>query len=324
MEKKLQKKMLYTMMLIREFEEIIAREKLEGSVYGAVHCCQGEEAIATGVCSALNTEDYIISNHRPHGHAIAKGMPLKPIMAEIFGKETGSNRGKGGSMHIQDKSVGLIAATGIVGSGIPLGCGAAFSAKYKQDGKIACVFFGDGAANEGTLHESLNLAAKWKLPILFVLEDNGLAVTTSTRSTSAVNDYTKFAEAYGMDGVIVDGQDVEQVYQVAAAAVEKARKQSTPTLIQAQTVRFREHAEGEYYLRMRDTGYRNYQELEDEKTTKDPVRLYEQKLIMTGCFSKDETAKLRNQALQEVQEALQFAIDSVTPVITEAFQNVFI
>ncbi|KAI4444744.1 thiamine pyrophosphate-dependent dehydrogenase E1 component subunit alpha [Schaedlerella arabinosiphila] len=316
--------LLYRMILIREFENAVSKYKLNKMIYGSAHCYNGEEAIAVGICSALKKKDYIISNHRPHGHAIAKGIEIKYMMAEIFGKEGGTNRGKGGSMHVNDASIGMIASTGIVGSGIPVACGAAFSAKYKKDGKIACVFFGDGAANEGTLHESLNLAAKWQLPLIFVLEDNGLAVTTNTRNTSACNDYVAMAKAYGMAGYHVDGQDVEQIYTLAKSVVKIARNNGTPSLIQAHTIRFNEHAEGGYYLKMRDKKYRDYRTLENEKEIRCPIELYKNKLLESGKLTQEINKKLFLKAEEEVKHCIEFALDSPDPEKSIAYRNVFV
>lgn len=322
-EKELSASMLYKMMLIREFENTVSDYKMKCMVYGMAHCYMGQEAIAVGVCSALNETDYIISNHRPHGHAIAKGVDVRKMMAEIFGKATGTNAGKGGSMHINDKKKGLITSTGIVGSGIPVACGAAYSSRYQKDGKVTCVFFGDGAANEGTLHECLNLASIWHLPIIFVLEDNGLAVTTQTRDTSSCTDYVALATAYKIHAVHVDGQNVEMVYRVSADAVERARKESLPTLIQAKTIRFHEHAEGEWYLRMLKTGYRNYQELAYDSIEKCPIKLYSNYLLENNILSQEEIESLRHAASAAIQDSIDFALSSPDPSPEMAYMHVY-
>lgn len=315
--------LLYNMILIREFENAVSEYKVKKVIYGSAHCYNGEEAVAAGICAALKKEDYIISNHRPHGHAIAKGIDINSMMAEIFGRATGTNRGKGGSMHVNDASIGMIVSTGIVGSGIPVACGAAFSAKYKQNGKIACVFFGDGAANEETLHESMNLAAKWQLPVIFVLEDNELAVTTKTRTTSACNDYVQMANAYSIEGNHVDGQDVEQVYAIAEQAVETARNKSNPFLIQAHTIRFNEHAEGEYYFKMRDKNYRDYEALEKDKVMRCPIKGYEKRLLMDGTVTEELIHDLHLQAEKKVRASIEYALNSPEPEKSIVFQNIF-
>ena len=231
-ENKLAIELLYKMMIIRVFETVVGEYKLKQQIYGMAHCCNGQEAIAVGICSALRENDFVISTHRPHGHAIAKGINTSKIMAEIFGKSTGTNGGKGGSMHICGKEVGFLPSTGIVGSGIPVACGAAFAAKYKKEKRISCAFFGDGAANEGVFYECLNYASVWKLPVLFVLENNGLAVTTQTKDTSACRDYTQLAAVYKIRAFNIDGQDVEMVYTNALEAVDFVRSKSEPMLIQ--------------------------------------------------------------------------------------------
>jgi len=316
--------LLYKMLLIRWFEIAVSDCKEKKLIYGSTHCYNGEEAVAVGVCSALNNDDYIISNHRPHGHALAKGMNPKIIMAEIFGKKTGSNEGKGGSMHIQDLSVGLLLSSGIVGSGIPVGCGAAFAAKYKHENKIAGVFFGDGSANEGVLHECLNYAACWKLPVLFILEDNSLAITTNTRFTSACNDYVKLASAYGIEGQHVDGQNVEEVYKVANNAINIIRSRNSPFFIQAHTIRFSEHAEGAFYRRMVEKNYRDNIELERNKLNMDPIELYKAKLKREGKMTEDKINKMESCVKKLVEEAIDYALASLTPDISSAKNNVFV
>ena len=321
--KRLAQDLLYKMILIREFENNIAKYKMQKKVYGMAHCCNGEEAIAVGICSALKKDDYLVSNHRPHGHAIAKGVEPKKIFAEIMGKETGTNAGRGGSMHINDKQYGMITSTGIVGSGIPIACGAAFSTKYKKDDKLTCVFIGDGATNEGTLHECLNLAAIWKLPLLIVIEDNGLAVTTLKSNTTACEDYTKLAAAYGIQGRVVNGQDVEDVYNLAKDVIEKMRISKMPFLIHAKTIRFNEHAEGEYYLRMKETNYRDNKKVDKDKILKCPIKLYENKLEMSGLLEKAEINMLHSKAVEVVKESIEYAELSPKPNPETIFQYVY-
>lgn len=315
--------MLFKMMLIREFEETVTDCKERKFIYGGTHCYNGEEAVAVGVCSALNKNDYIVSNHRPHGHAIAKGVSPKSIMAEMFGKISGTNHGKGGSMHIQDSSVGLIASTGIVGSGIPMACGLAFSAKHEGNGRVACVFFGDGSANEGVLHEALNIASVWNLPVLFVLEDNELAITVNTRESSACNDYVKLASVYGIDGCHVDGQDVESVYDKSSSAVEGMRLCSRPYFLQAHTVRFNEHAEGAFYKRMIEKRYRDYSRLEQDKACRCPIELFLQKLKSNHIVTDMDVETVREKVKQMVVESVDFAKASPEPEAWRAFTDVY-
>ncbi len=319
----IRKQLLYKMILIREFENAVANCKDQRLIYGGTHCYNGEEAIAVGTCTALNDDDYVISNHRPHGHAIAKGVDPKQIMAEMFGKKDGTNFGKGGSMHIHDSSVGLIASTGIVGSGIPVACGAGFAARNEGKKRVSCVFFGDGAANEGVLHESLNLAAVWELPVLFVLEDNGLAITTRTSESSACNDYVLLASTYGIKGTHVDGQDVENVYDVASGALSYIRDYSKPFFVQAHTIRFNEHAEGEFYKRMIEKEYRDYSLLEVEKKDKCPIELYISKLLSKGLISYGEIENVYLEVKKNISDAITFAENSPEPEICSAFTDVF-
>lgn len=315
--------MLYKMILIREFENTISKYKFNGKIYGSVHCCNGQEAVAVGVCSALKKRDYVVTNHRPHGHIIAKGAPIKSLMAEIFGKSTGCNGGKGGSMHLNSAEFGVTMASAIVGSGIPVACGNAFSSKYKKDKKVTVVFFGDGSANEGVLHECLNLASIWNLPIVFVLEDNDLAITVQTKNTSSCKSYVELAKYYGIKGSVVDGQDIEKIYNESLIATEMVREQSCPFFIYAKTYRFQEHAEGQFYLRMRQTNYRDNSEIDRIIMSKCPIKLFVAKLFKNGKITKFQFQNLCSKAIDEIQSGLDYAFASVEPSIHCAFENVF-
>lgn len=322
-ERELSIQLLYKMMLIRAFETVVGEYKLKRQIYGMAHSYNGQEAVAVGICAALERDDYVMSNHRPHGHAIAKGVDVSRMMAEIFGKSTGTNGGKGGSMHISDSTVGFLPATGIVGSGIPVACGAAFASKYKGEKRIACVFLGDGAANEGVLHECLNYASIWKLPLLFVLEDNGLAVTTCTRDTSACEDYTRLARAYGIGAVSIDGQDVEMVYETAIKAADDIRNRNLPMFIQAKTIRFNEHAEGEYYLKIRETNYRDNDILAEQIENNCPIRRYTNVLLERKVITKEEVLELERKVNSEISDSLAFAVNSPAPDKDAAFKNIY-
>lgn len=315
--------LLETMILIREFELTVSALKNQNEIPGSVHCCNGEEAVSAGVCSALNKDDYLISNHRPHGHAIAKGVRIDKIMSEMFGKAAGTNGGKGGSMHIHDPEVGMINATGIVASGLPIACGAAFSAKRLHHGRVACVFFGDGSANEGILHECLNLAAIWELPVLFVLEDNGLAITVDTNRTSACQDYAKLANVYGIEGAHGDGQDVEEVFRKTQSAVAYIRSSSKPCFLQFHTVRFCEHAEGAYYARMISTRYRDYERLQSDIAGRDPIALYSKHLIENGVLMEAEIAKIRSGVKCRLRHSLEAAKNAPLPDSSAAFEGMY-
>ncbi len=234
-----------TMLTIRLFEQRVSREFRTGEIPGFVHVYVGEEAVAAGVCAALEADDYVTSTHRGHGHCIAKGCDLGAMMAEIYGREDGLCKGRGGSMHIADFSRGMLGANAIVGGGIALATGAALAASVRESGQVAVAFFGDGAANQGVLHESLNLAAIWKLPVLYVCENNGFAESTPAAYSTSVADVASRAAGYGIPGVIVDGTDAIAVHAAAAAAVERARAGEGPTLLEVKTHRFMGHFEGD-------------------------------------------------------------------------------
>jgi TPP-dependent pyruvate/acetoin dehydrogenase alpha subunit len=237
-----------TMRTIRDFEERVHKEFASGDIPGFVHLYAGEEASAVGVCSHLDGRDAIASTHRGHGHCIAKGVDINAMMAEIYGRSTGSCRGKGGSMHIADLSKGMLGANGIVGGGPPLICGRALASKHKGDGGVAVAFFGDGASNQGTTLESLNLATVWNLPAIFVAENNGYAEATSSSWSVASDDIADRAAAFGMPGVIVDGFDFFAVHEAAGAAVARAREGGGPTLIEVKFTRYFGHFEGDQQL----------------------------------------------------------------------------
>jgi TPP-dependent pyruvate/acetoin dehydrogenase alpha subunit len=317
-------KLLRTMIRIRLFEERVAEYKLNGKILGQVHCCIGQEAIVVGACSALTKNDYIISNHRSHGHIIAKGVDINSIMAEIFGKRTGTNGGKGGSMHIFDKNFGAICTTAIVGSGLPIACGSAFASKYKRDGNITCVFFGDGATNEGTFNECMNLASIWKLPIIFILENNGAAITTLLKNVSSNNDLYLRAQSYGINSKQIDGQNVEEVYYSIMSAIESIKNGNGAVFIEAKTCRFHEHAEGEVYSRMTEAGYRDNNEVEDWKTNKDPIKLLLNRLIEEKIIQQIEIENIYKEENDVIQKAVVFAEESLYPNIEEAYKYIYI
>ncbi len=315
---------LRKMIRIRCFEEKVTDYKLRGRIAGQVHCCTGEEATVVGACAALTTNDYIVSNHRSHGHVIAKGVDINLIMAEIFGKSTGTNGGKGGSMHIFDKNLGSICTTAIVGSGLPIGCGAAFASKHKDDGKITCVFFGDGATNEGTFSESMNLASIWKLPMIFLLENNGVAITTLLEKVSVNNDLYLRAQSYGINSKQVDGQNIEEVYFAMKSAIESINSGNGPVLIEAKTFRFNEHAEGAAYALMTEAGYRDNNEVENWKKNKDPIKLFSEKLFSENIIEPAEIERIFAEENLIIENAIAFAEESPFPRDEEAYNNVFI
>ena len=324
MDNALKISMLDKMIEIRLFEEKLSELRYKGDVMGAVHCCIGQEAVSVGTCYALNKRDYIMGTHRSHGYMLAKGAGMNGLMAEIMGKATGTNGGRGGSLHVCDTSVGAIGATGIVGSGLPVACGTAFASKYNKDNKVTLVFFGDGASNEGTFHECMNLAAIWKLPIIFMLENNGVAVTTLNKNTTNVTELYKRAMAYGVPGYRVDGQDPEKVYSEVRKAVEHARNGKGPTLIEAVTYRFQEHAEGKGYLRMQGTGYRSEEDVAMWKREKDPVVLYSKRLISDKIITVDDIDGIYKDVKKRVSQAVEYGLSSPFPDVTTVRDNVYI
>lgn len=303
---------IYVRMLrIRRFEEQVGLLFAQGQLPGFVHLYIGEEAVAAGVCAALRDDDYIVSTHRGHGHVIAKGGDLNRMMAELFGKATGYCKGKGGSMHIADFSIGVLGACGIVGGGIPIAVGAGLSAKYRGSDQVAVTFFGDGAANEGSFHESLNLAAVMKLPVLFVCENNRYGEFTPMEKVTSVRDIALRATGYGVPGVIVDGTDALAVYEVANTAVQRARNGEGPTLIETKTHRTGGHAEGEKAF-LAGGVYRSAEELA-EAQAKDPLRILHSKLAQMRVVTPDVLEALDQQITQAVAAAVAFARQSPDP-----------
>ncbi len=305
------------MLKIRGFEETITRLINEGEVAGACHSSIGQEAAIVGACMALKIDDYISGTHRSHGHPIGKGAQLKPLMAEILGKVTGVCKGRGGSMHLTDTSVGSIGESAIVGGGISLATGAALSAQVRGTEQVALTFFGDGASNEGVFHESINMAAIWKLPVIFFCENNHYAAVTPAASTHGQPDIARRADGYGVPGVIVDGQDFDAVYKVTLEAVERARRGDGPTLIEAKTYRFDEHCVGLFIK----GGYRTQEEMDYYKSERDPVKLFRAVLLSRG-MSEAALLEIEGQAKALVGEAETFARESPFPEPEEAFELV--
>jgi len=295
-----------TMLTIRLFEQRVSREFRTGEIPGFVHVYVGEEAVAAGVCAALEPDDYVTSTHRGHGHCIAKGCDLGAMMAEIYGREDGLCKGRGGSMHIADFSRGMLGANAIVGGGIALATGAALAASVRGSGQVAVAFFGDGAANQGVLHESLNLAAIWKLPVLYVCENNGFAESTPAAYSTSVADVASRAAGYGIPGVIVDGTDAIAVHATAAAAVERARAGDGPTLLEVKTHRFMGHFEGD------PDRYRDDAERAALLESDALMRLREQ-LLAAGEATEAELDSERAATEEALDAAVAFARASPVP-----------
>lgn len=315
--------LLRKMIRTRHFEEVVALKKESNTIHGPVHTTIGQEAVDIGVCSALSPSDYIIGTHRSHGYMLGKGVDPKLMMAEIYGKSTGTNGGKGGSMHVSDWSVRSLGATGIVGSGLPIACGAAFASKFRNTTDIACAFFGDGASNEGTFHESLNLASIWKLPVLFVLKNNGLAITVPINKSSPTEHLHTRAKAYNIANYTVDGQDVEAVFDLVKKIVIDIRSGSGPVLLEANTIRFREHQEGLGYKRIADSNYRDVAKTNNDILTKDPLQLYAKALIGSGVLSQVELTNIYAEEMAIINEAVKFAEDSPPPSAAEAYKDIY-
>lgn len=315
--------LLRKMLRVRFFEEHVIKGKEAGLISGPVHTTIGQEAVDVGVCAALRSDDNIIGTHRSHGYMIAKGANIEKMMAEIYGKGTGTNGGKGGSMHVNDASIGAYGSTGIVGSGLPVACGIGFATKYKRLSNVTCVFFGDGAANEGTFHESLNLAAVWNLPIIFLLKNNGLAITTHAKNVSSVDSFYKRAEGYGIRGCLISGQDVEEVYSNISDVCQYVREGKGPVLVEIKTIRFREHQEGVSYKKISESNYRDNCNLEYDKKYNDPVAMYEQKLIDRKIIDLLSLKKIKEEELQKVINAVHFAECSPNPDLHSAYLNIY-
>lgn len=296
------------MLRIRRFEEEAMRQYKRGKIPGGLHVSIGQEAAIVGACLALRHDDVMTGTHRSHGHPIGKGAHLDALMAELMGKEGGICRGRGGSMHLSDNSVGIIGESAIVGGGIPLATGCALSAKVRGVDQITLCFFGDGAVNQGTFHESLNMASLWKLPVIFLCENNGYAVTTSVAESHAQTDIALRATGYGLPGVTVDGQDIGAVYDAMEQAVARARSGRGPTLIVANTYRFEEHS---YRLGVRDP-YRPAEEVEMYKRDRDPITLFRTTLLNESVNERDLT-EIEDEVADSVKGALQFALDSPMP-----------
>ncbi len=309
--------MYKTMLTIRRFEEQSRREADAGKLRG-MHSSIGQEAVPTGICAHLRDDDYVLGTHRSHHHCIAKGVDLKEMMAELLGKSTGTNKGKGGTMHIADIGKGMLGANGVVGSNIPVATGVGLSAKVRGTDQVSVVFFGDGASSQGVLHESMNLASVWKLPVLFVCENNRYAEATPFEFTVAGASVANRAAGYDMPGVLVDGQDALEMHEVAAQAVGRARRGEGPTLIEAQTYRYQGHFGADDPL-----GYRSEEE-EAYYKARDCITRMESHLLDNGFATESDLSKMQTQAAQAVADAVSFADDSPFPEPEELMTDVYV
>lgn len=312
--------MLRRMWMIRNFELKVMEVHSAGEFAGAAHPYIGEEAVAVGACAALEDTDYITGNHRSHGHPIAKGGRVDKAMAELYGRVDGYCKGKGGSMHLADYSIGILGESGILGSSVPVAVGAALAAHIRGDKFVSMAFFGDGASNQGALHESMNLASIWKLPVIFLCENNQYAVTTSYAETVAVDHVSDRAAAYNMPGMLVDGQDVVAMYEATSAAVARARAGEGPTLIEGLTYRFEEHSLG--LGRVARGAYRDEAEIAEWRK-RDPLDILEKTLITQGIATREECDAINAETVKEVEEATDFARNSPFPEPGDLFEDMW-
>jgi pyruvate dehydrogenase E1 component alpha subunit len=308
--------MFKKMVLIRRFEETVNELYMQGRIPSTLHLYIGQEAVAVGVCSALNADDYILTTHRPHGHALAKGVDPKAIMAELFGKATGTCKGKGGSMHVGDIRVGCFPAIAIVGGNVPIAAGAALAAKMLKNGRVAVSFFGEGATNEGDWHEALNVAAIWKLPVLFVCENNLYAASTSYKTVFNIEHVADRACAYGMPGVTVDGNDVLAVHRTVQTAVKRAREKEGPSLIECMTYRQCGHSRSD------PRTYRTREE-EAEWKEKDPIVNFRKYLVNQANVNEVSLQQIEDGVEVTIKEAIDYAEASPLPKPEDIYVDVF-
>lgn len=304
------------MYLIRTFEERAEELYMEGKIWGTFHLYVGEEAVAVGACSALRPDDYITSTHRGHGHCIAKGADVNRMMAELFAKDTGYSHGLGGSMHIADVDKGNLGATGIVGSGIPIATGAALGCKLQKNNKVVLCFFGDGAANTGAFHESVNMAAAFRLPVVFVCENNMYAMSFSVKKAFAIADISERALGYGIPGAGVDGNNVLEMYEATQVAMERARRGEGPTFLEARTYRWKGHSKSDAQA------YRTKEEVREWKE-KCPIKFLGGHLKEEGV-KEVELESIRKKVEAEIEEAVEFALKSPEPTLEEARRMVYV
>lgn len=310
------KRMYKTLVRIRKFESRAVDLFAEGQIPGFLHSYLGEEAIATGVCANLRKTDFITSTYRGHGHIIAKGGDTKYMMAELYGRTTGYCKGKGGSMHIADRDLGILGANGIVGAGQDIAVGAGLAIRYRGTDQVAACFFGDGSTNQGTFHEALNLASVWKLPVIFVCENNHFGISMSQSKHQAIQDIADRAASYGFPGIAVDGNDVMAVYEVAKEAVDRARKGQGPTLIECKTWRWRGHFEG-------DPGTYKDPKEQEAWMDKEPVGRYRTFLEENGVMTSDETSAIDTMIDDEIDAAIAYASESPLPKPEDVVKDVY-
>lgn len=314
--KELKIEMLKSIIKIRRFEERTIKLYQIAKIWGYLHPYIGEEAVAVGTCMAINKSDYIVSTHRGHGHSIAKGADLNRMMAELLGKATGYCKGRGGSMHIADTELGMLGANGIVGGGIPISVGAGFSCKMEGKSKVTICFFSDGASNNGVFHESLNMAAIFKLPVIYVCENNMYAISMSCSESVSCGNIADRAASYGIPGIIVDGSNPVDVFEAVQRAVKHARRGDGPTLIEAKTYRFGGHHPND------PAEYRDKEEVDYYKKEKDPVINFKKQLIEEKILSENDIEVIEKDILKEVEDSVRFAEESPEPQLDKFLKEV--
>ena len=306
-----------TMVKIRNFEIMAEKLFLEGELPGFIHLYIGEESIATGIIANLRKDDFITSTHRGHGHMIAKGADINRMAAELYGRTTGYCKGKGGSMHIADFSIGVLGANGVVGGGLPIAVGAGLGVKMKKTDQVVVAFFGDGASNTGAFHESLNFASVYKLPIIFVVENNQFASTVRTKDTTSVENISDRAVGYGIPGITINGNDVITVYETAKKMIKRARERGGPSLLEVKTYRIKGHFVGDPEL------YRDKKEVK-EFWLNEPIKRFEKKLVELKMLNEIEKKKIWENSEKEIKEAVKFAKESPIPNGEDALTDLFV
>ena len=315
----LRRELLREMLLMRRFEERVAEAYALGKIGGFCHLYIGQEAVGAGAISALREDDYVIGSYREHGQALAKGIPPRAIMAELFGRADGCCKGKGGSMHLFDRNVNFLGGHGIVGGHIPIATGAGFAIKYRGGDQVCVCFFGEAAVNNGAFHEALNMAALWKLPVIYLIENNRYGMGTALERASAVNDIAERACSYDMPNEVVDGQNVMAVREATMRAVERARREHTPTLLEVRTYRFMGHSMSDAV----SGTYRTKEEL-DENLKRDPIALLRAEMEKNGEWSAAEMTKLDDELKAIVEDAWQFADASPEPPLASLYEDILV
>lgn len=311
------KEIFYKMWEIRFFDEKVDELFARGLIHGTTHLAVGQEATAAGSSAVLKKTDWITSTHRGHGHTLAKGTNVNEMMAELFGRTTGTNKGKGGSMHIADLDTGNLGANGIVGGGFPIAVGAALTSKMKKTKQVALSYGGDGSTNEGSFHEAVNLASIWDLPVVFFIENNKYGMSGSVEKMTNIQQLSERAKAYGIEGITIDGNNLIEVIETTYQAVEKARRGEGPTLIEAMTYRWKGHSKSDAKK------YRTKQEEEQWRKEKDPIQQAKTTLISAGIFTEDEAEEIRKKAKQAINDAVTFGENSPVVAVETMFEDLY-